>query len=214
MFTRAVSHYLCACNNFVFGPTSLPRSHHSFFPPSFLCRLWYICTLDRCHLNFTFVNMITLTHPPPIIVYRPSCRYFVRRLRSINPTSPDSTIESGRPRPLYTMSSHRTILSPATYAQLASENLHHPRIRTHRAACEAMELFHLGFSPRPEHKLTYNAVPPNLRVLCNHYNERFLTLDSDRKLSAIQLWRVIFRCSFSHRHLDPPRITSHQAIFI
>jgi len=174
-------------------------------------------------------HIISFTHMhlPLISSYNLLFRNFVRRLRTINgqppilipPTAGEAysllTPPRCRPRPLYFMpQGNNSILPPSTLAKLSLEDTEHPRIRKHKASCLAIEYFHLDFHPRPEHHLTHNRVPHQLIVLCDHYNNNYLIRPTDMKISPIQLWRIIYRRSFSHLSSHPMPITTHQAIYI
>jgi hypothetical protein len=154
---------------------------------------------------------------PAISLFPIHYQKLIRRLRSISDQSnrPGPRRISVRCYPFYVMPrGHLSILSPATLSKLARDDPEHPRIRKHNAACLVIEYFHLDYHPRPEHRLTKETTPPLLAVLTQHYNKNYLTRGSDLKLTPREIWRWIFSRQYSDRALNPPPVTSHQAIYI
>ena len=152
--------------------------------------------------------MDSLPPSPSLAAYHSQFHHYLLRIHS-NTVESISTAPGSpctRPRPFYHM--HRgysIILSCKTLVRLLREDRHHPRIRHHDAAVRAIQYFHLEFHPHVEPRLKLATVPPNLSVICNHYNHHYLARPTDLHISPMNIWRIIFRTSYSERNGPIPQ---------
>ena len=107
---------------------------------------------------------------------------------------------------------HRTILSPNTIVELRAVDKHHPRLQKNYAAQFVISHFIFRFDPCPKHHLSPNSTPHEMKHLCLHFNQNYLTQPSDTKLSHKSLWQIIHRLHF---HDWKPTLTSaiHEAYY-
>ena len=89
-----------------------------------------------------------------------------------------------------------TILTPDEHDRFYREDQHHPRIRLHNAAVNAINQLLLDLRPSPDFRPSKSSVPTRLRVLCHHYNRNYLILPTDLKLIPIDHWRIVHNAAF------------------
>ena len=107
-----------------------------------------------------------------------------------------------------------TLLSTAIFTKLFHQNPEHPRIRKHRACVQVIHyyLFH-SYSASTKHNLSPNRTPSQVKILCDSYNFNYLNRHTDSKISALCIWRIIYRRLNPHTdsiNLNP----SHAVIYI
>ena len=107
-----------------------------------------------------------------------------------------------------------TLLSTAILTKLYQQNPEHPRIRKHRACVQVIHYYLLhSYSDSTKHKLSPNRTPSQVKILCDSYNLNYLNRHTDSKLSALCIWRIIYRRlkpNTDSINLNP----SHEVIYI
>ena len=107
-----------------------------------------------------------------------------------------------------------TILSTAIFIKLYPQNPEHPRIRKHTACVPVIHYYLLySHSASTNHNLSPNRTPSQVKILCDSYNFNYLNRHTDSKLSALCIWRIIYRRlnpNTDSINLNP----SHEVIYI
>ena len=94
-----------------------------------------------------------------------------------------------------------TILSPAVFTQLYQQISEHPRIRKHQACLRVIKYYLLQpHSDTTLNNLSINRTPHQVTIFCDSYNCNFLNHNTDSKISAKCIWRIIHHRLNTHTH--------------
>ena len=97
---------------------------------------------------------------------------------------------------------------------ICQQNPEHPQIRKHRSCLQVSKYYLLQcHSAAADNSSSINHTPHQVKIFCDSYNCNFLNRNTDSKISAKCIWRII-HCRINPHTASINYNTSHEVIYI